>query len=82
MLRPAASWLRLGSSGVLRPLNRPERLFYPLLPTPPPPSLQSTQTEMGYEATGESPAGEVLLRGPVMFSGYYKQQDKTDEVCV
>lgn len=36
--------------------------------------------EMNYDATGKNPAGEVLLRGPVMFSGYYKQQDKTDEV--
>ena len=36
---------------------------------------------MGYDATSaDAPAGEVLLRGPVMFSGYYRQQDKTDEV--
>jgi long-chain acyl-CoA synthetase len=35
---------------------------------------------MGYDATGDDPAGEVLLRGPCLFDGYYKAQDKTDEV--
>lgn len=35
---------------------------------------------MDYDATSDKPSGEVLLRGPVMFTGYYKQQDKTDEV--
>lgn len=36
--------------------------------------------EMNYDALGEQPAGEVLLRGPGLFSGYYKQEDKTTEV--
>jgi len=37
--------------------------------------------EMGYDAaTEDEPAGEVLLRGPQLFSGYYKQPDKTAEV--
>jgi long-subunit acyl-CoA synthetase (AMP-forming) len=36
---------------------------------------------MNYDATDKAnPIGEVLLRGPCLFTGYYKQQDKTDEV--
>ncbi len=38
---------------------------------------------MNYDATdAERPSGEVLLRGPCMFDGYYKQPDKTEEVRV
>ncbi|KAI8471525.1 MAG: hypothetical protein J3K34DRAFT_416911 [Monoraphidium minutum] len=37
--------------------------------------------EMNYDATDkEAPSGEVLLRGPCLFTGYYKQADKTEEV--
>jgi long-chain acyl-CoA synthetase len=36
--------------------------------------------EMNYDANAEIPKGEVLIRGPGGFSGYYKAQDKTDEV--
>lgn len=37
--------------------------------------------EMNYDALdAERPAGEVLLRGPGLFSGYFKQEDKTAEV--
>ena len=40
-------------------------------------------SEMNYDATkSEEPAGEVLLRGPQLFSGYYKAPDKTAEVRV
>eukprot|EP00878_Enallax_costatus_P014704 GHUV01015380.1.p1 GENE.GHUV01015380.1~~GHUV01015380.1.p1 ORF type:complete len:524 (+),score=162.60 GHUV01015380.1:1230-2801(+) len=36
--------------------------------------------DMGYDATKEvEPAGEVLLRGPQLFSVYYKQEEKTAE---
>ncbi|GBF95915.1 hypothetical protein Rsub_08038, partial [Raphidocelis subcapitata] len=37
--------------------------------------------EMGYDATGPNPVGEVLLRGPCMFDGYYKLPDKTAEIA-
>lgn len=37
--------------------------------------------DMKYDALDSTrPGGEILLRGPQTFSGYYKQQDKTDEV--
>ncbi|KAL6748618.1 hypothetical protein V8C86DRAFT_3146505 [Haematococcus lacustris] len=37
--------------------------------------------EMNYDALDPNePKGEVLLRGPSLFSGYYKQQGLTDEV--
>ena len=36
---------------------------------------------MNYDALDpEEPKGEVLIRGPLVFSGYYKDQVKTDEV--
>jgi long-subunit acyl-CoA synthetase (AMP-forming) len=36
---------------------------------------------MNYDAAkDEEPAGEVLLRGPQLFSGYYKAPEKTAEV--
>lgn len=50
-----------------------------LLAAPP----TSSRPEMDYDATDpKNPRGEVLLRGPCLFSGYYKMQDKTDEVGV
>ena len=36
--------------------------------------------EMNYDAMGSPPRGEVCLRGASLFSGYYKQEDKTAEV--
>ncbi len=36
--------------------------------------------EMNYDPTGSPPRGEVCLRGASLFSGYYKQEDKTAEV--
>jgi long-subunit acyl-CoA synthetase (AMP-forming) len=45
----------------------------------PPPAAHPP--EMDYDATDpKAPKGEVLLRGPCMFDGYYKAPDKTAEV--
>lgn len=38
--------------------------------------------EMGYDALGSTPKGEILLRGKSLFSGYYKREDLTKEVLV
>jgi len=36
--------------------------------------------DMDYFTAGEEPKGEVCMRGPNIFSGYYKMADKTKEV--
>ncbi|PSC74925.1 long chain acyl-synthetase 4-like [Micractinium conductrix] len=36
--------------------------------------------EMNYDPMASPPRGEVVVSGPSVFTGYYKQQDKTDEV--
>mmetsp|Transcript_45516 Transcript_45516/g.144780 ORF Transcript_45516/g.144780 Transcript_45516/m.144780 type:complete len:333 (-) Transcript_45516:295-1293(-) len=49
---------------------------------PPTPSVQlrlEAVPEMNYDPMANPPRGEVCLSGPTMFSGYYKQQDLTDE---
>ena len=36
--------------------------------------------EMNYDPLGSPPRGEVCIRGSTVFTGYYKQEDKTLEV--
>ncbi|PWA86599.1 long-chain acyl-CoA synthetase 2 [Artemisia annua] len=38
--------------------------------------------EMGYDALGSVPRGEICLRGNTLFSGYYKREDLTNSVLV
>jgi AMP-binding enzyme len=38
--------------------------------------------EMGYDALGTKPRGEVCIRGESLFSGYYKRDDLTQEVLI
>jgi acyl-CoA synthetase (AMP-forming)/AMP-acid ligase II len=35
--------------------------------------------ELGYDPLGTPPRGEICLRGPLMFRGYYQDQKKTEE---
>ena len=36
--------------------------------------------EMNYDPAANPPRGEVCLSGPTLFSGYYKDSEKTAEV--
>jgi long-chain acyl-CoA synthetase len=36
--------------------------------------------DMGYDALADPPRGEVLIRGPTVFAGYFKDQAQTDAV--
>jgi len=36
--------------------------------------------EMGYDASGRVPRGELLLAGPCLFSGYYRAPEETRKV--
>ena len=38
--------------------------------------------ELGYRTTDVNPRGELYMRGPVVFKGYYKDPIKTDEVLL
>ncbi|XP_052179737.1 probable CoA ligase CCL6 [Diospyros lotus] len=38
--------------------------------------------ELGYDGLASVPRGEICLRGKILFSGYYKRQDLTDDVLV
>eukprot|EP00889_Picochlorum_renovo_P003946 jgi/Picre1/30976/NNA_006334.t1 len=35
--------------------------------------------ELNYDATAHPPKGEILLRSPMLFSGYFKDEEKTKE---
>ncbi|KAL4444633.1 hypothetical protein ABPG77_002450 [Micractinium sp. CCAP 211/92] len=50
---------------------------------PPQPVLEfklEAVPSMNYDPMADPPRGEVVVRGPAVFAGYYKAQDKTDEV--
>lgn len=35
--------------------------------------------ELGYDPLGTPPRGEICLRGPIVFDGYYQDKKKTEE---
>ena len=35
--------------------------------------------ELGYDPLGTPPKGEICLRGPIIFQGYYEDKKKTEE---
>jgi long-chain acyl-CoA synthetase len=52
---------------------------------PPMPNIDArleSVPELNYDAFGETPQGEICIRGNTLFSGYYKREDLTNEVLV
>ena len=44
-----------------------------------PTTVLQAATEMGYSPTADPPRGEICIRGPMVFKGYFKMEDKTKE---
>ncbi|KAL3163225.1 hypothetical protein ABBQ32_009626 [Trebouxia sp. C0010 RCD-2024] len=61
----------------------PDKIYMAGTVGPPLPSTDmrlEAVPEMNYDPTGNPPRGEIMFKGPSVFSGYYKDEEKTTEV--
>lgn len=82
MCAPVMQGYGLTESGTSGMFAHPDRIEHNGTVGPPIPGVEVrlvSVPDMKYDAQAATPRGEICLRGPSLFSGYYKREDLTKE---